>query len=237
MYLIAFTSGKGGVGKSCVAAYTGVALSEANKKTVLVETGMAARSLDIIVGSGKAVFDLGDVLSGACKAADAVAGTYSPNLFLLPAPAGPYVRPGEGEMQALFKELRREYDYVLVDGPDFGATSPALFDNILLVTTPDLLSVRACQSLARDLYDEEAAGIRLVINDVPTQVAPIPGAKDFDDVIDMIGAQLIGVLPHSPKLHYGANNSLPLDEESITVQIYESLAARLRGQSRPLLIR
>lgn len=237
MYLIAITSGKGGTGKSCVAAYTGVALSEGNKKTILVETGLSARSLDVILDAKKAVFDIGDVLSGACKAADAVVGTYSANLFLIPASPKPYEPPEAGRMEALLRELRREYDYVLVDGPDFDAISPKVFDHTLLVTTPDLLSVRACQNLSRDLYDAGAPSIRLVINAVPSQVVPIPGAADFDDVINMIGAQLIAVLPHSPRLHYGANNSKPLDEESITIQIYDNLAARLRGQSRPLLIR
>lgn len=237
--LVAIASGKGGTGKSCVAAYTGMALSEAKKKTILVEFGATFRSLDIIAAAQHdAVFDLSDVLSGRCELEKAVVPcSHTDNLFLIPAQAGGYRRPAGDAVSGLFRALRSEYDYILVDGVDFEAVPPALFDTILMVTTPDTLSVRACQHLTRDLFEEGAEQVRLVINNVPSQVIPIHGAVDFDGVIDLIGAQLIAVIPHSPKLQYSSNNAKMLDEESATIQVFDNLAARLCGQARPLLIR
>lgn len=239
MNLIAVTSGKGGTGKSCVTAYTGVALSEAGKKTLMVEQGMTAKSLDIIAATQeRAVFDLTDVLSGRCELEKAIVpASYTDNLFLLPGGPGPYRTVDGNGFPALLKALRREYDYVLVDGVDFFAVPPKLFDTILLVTTPDTLSARACQNHARILYDSGVENLRLIINSVPAQIQPIHGADDFDGLIDLIGVQLIAVVPESPKLRYSANNSQMLDEESITIQVFDNLAARLRGQPRPLLIR
>lgn len=236
--LIAITSGKGGTGKSCVTAYTGMALAGEKQKTLLVEAGGNVRSLDLIAAmQPESAFDLGDVLSGGCQLQDAIAATvHTEHLFVLPAPMDG-LRPDPEQFFALMDTLREEYNYVLVDGVDFSVFSPQQFDLILMVTTPDSLSVRACQHLARQLYAAGAQQLRLVINDVPVQPMPIQGANDFDDVIDLIGAQLIAVLPHSPTFAYSANNARKLEDTSIVVRVFDNLAARLRGQSRPLLIR
>lgn len=236
MYVVAITSGKGGAGKSCVAAYTGLALAEGGKKTLLVELGADARSLDIILGVREAAFDIEDVLAGRCGAEEAAAAA-AENLFLLPARAGRYRPPDAGALETLLRALRREYDYILLDGVDPEVLPLGLLDTVLLVTTPDTLSVRACQVLARELYAAGAERLRLVINSVSSPVTPILGAEDFDDVIDLIGAQLIAVIPQSPRLCYSSNNSVAVDEQSVTVQVFDNLAARLRGQHRPLLIR
>lgn len=240
MNLVAITSGKGGTGKSCVAAYTGIALALSNKKTLLVEMGADVRSLDIITASQtRAVFDVADVLEGHCDPEKAIveATLGEGNLSLLTAPLRPYCRPEPEAVRHMLRLFRQKYDYILIDGVDFSASPPDLFDAILMVTTPDLLSLRACQARARELYSAGAEAIRLVINNVPSLIQPISGVDDFDDIINQIGAQLIAVIPHSPKLHYSANNSAELDEESMTIQVFDNLAARLRGQSRPLLIR
>ena len=238
MNLVAVTSGKGGTGKSCVAAYTGIALSEGGKKTLLIEQGMSAKSLDIVLAAqNDAVFDLGDVLNGRCDPQKAIVPiTMSQQLFLLPAGAEPYTPAGEADLRSLLRSLSGEYDYILLDDPDFTVLPPSSFDRILLVTTPDTLSVRACQNKARQLFAAGGDSLRLVINNVPPQIIPIHGAKDFDDVINIIGVQLIAVIPQSPKLQYSSNNAKILDEESMTIQVFDNLAARLRGQSRPLLI-
>lgn len=238
MNLIAVTSGKGGTGKSCVSAYTGVAMSEAGMRTLLVEQGLDGKSLDIIAAAqNNAVFDLDDIIEGRCSDEKAIApASYTDNLFLITAGAGLYRPDSEGAFPALLKRMRRQFDYVIVDGPDFSVVPPTLFNTIILVTTPDTLSARACQNRARLLYESGADNLRLVINHVPAQVMPIHGAEDFDDLVNLVGVQLLAVVPQSPKLAYASNSSQMLDEESITIQVFDNLAARLRGQNRPLLI-
>lgn len=239
MNLVAITSGKGGTGKSCVTAYTGIALSERGKKTLLIEQGMSAKSLDVILAAqNNAVFDLGDVFGQRCDLEKAIIPISMANqLFLLPAGPESYVPPDQAAIATLLQSLRYNYEYILIDDPDFHVLPPNIFHKILLVTTPDTLSVRACQNKARQLYEAGGNSLRLIINNVPPQVIPIHGVKDFDDVINLIGVQLIAVIPQSPKLQYSSNNSKFLDGESITIQVFDNLAARLCGQSRPLLIR
>jgi septum formation inhibitor-activating ATPase MinD len=61
--------------------------------------------------------------------------------------------------------------------------------------------------------------------------------RDFDDIIDTVGAQLIGIIPYSPILQYASNNAAPIEEGSLTLEVFENIAARLLGQRRKLLIR
>lgn len=232
---IVMCSGKGGAGKSCVAAYTAEALARQGRKTLLVELGGDARSLDLILGEG-AAFGVRDAVAGHCDPREAVAAVgRTPGLFFIP--------PGDGEtlpeptaLRALLRELEPDYDFILIDG---APPEPycGMADLFLMVTTPDSLSVRACAELSRRLYAGGAREINLIINDVPPRVQPIQGAEDFDGVIDRIGARLLGVAPQSPKLRHCANSGLMLDEESLTLKVFENIAGRLMGRRVPLLIR
>lgn len=238
MKIIAVTSGKGGTGKSCVAAYTGVALAGTGKKVLLLEQGATTRSLDLILGvQDFAVFNLADVLENRCEAEKAIVPTgFHENLFLLPAGAVPLEPESGPALTELLASLGPAYDYILVDGVDFSMLEPPLFDLVLMVLTPDSLSVRACAQHARLLHGT-GVKLRLVINNVPARVSPVYGAEDFDDILDIVGIQLIAVIPASPKLQYSSNNAAPLHNESLTVRIFDNLAARLQGEQRPLLIR
>jgi len=235
---IVFCSGKGGTGKSCVAAYTGAALANAGKKTLVAELGSNASSLEIILGVRNAAFGALDILAGRCDASEAmVEAEKFPQLMLMPSGGSPGESvQGEENIRALLGTLY-SYDFVIVDGADLSCFPVGFCSTFVLVATPDTLSVQASAQLARQLYRSGARDVRLIINHVPARIIPISGAEDFDDVIDVVGAQLLGVIPASPKLAYCSNNEQPLDPESITVKVFENIAGRLMGQRRPLLIR
>ncbi|HHY53281.1 MAG TPA: septum site-determining protein MinD [Clostridiales bacterium] len=236
MKSIAMCSGKGGTGKSCAATYIAEALARAGQKTLLVELGEDSRSLDLILGVTTTAFGVGDVLSGLCEIEEAISSVdRTPGLYLMPP--GAETPLNSEDIADLLRKLEKEYDYILVDGARFQTLPVKAFGLFLMVTTPDSLSVRACADLSRRLYGKGAKEIRLIINDVPPRVPPIEGAEDFDGVIDMIGAQLLGVIPQSPKLRYSANSGMPLDDFSLTLKVFEHIAARLMGRRMPLLVR
>jgi len=237
--VVAVTSGKGGTGKSVVAAYLGMALADRGQRVLLLELGSSFRSLDLITGmQNSVVLDTGDVLLRGAAVEDAavVCDGYDGNLALLAAGINGE-RCWPDQFTQLLDRLGDAYDCVVVDGVELAAMDLAQFHTILMVLTPDSLCVRACAHHARALYAGGAQNLRLVINNVPPRILPMYGAQDFDDVIDMVGAQLIGVIPASPKLQYSSNNAQPLDEETLTVKVFENMAARLMGEQRPLLVR
>lgn len=240
MKIIAVASGKGGLGKSCVAAYTGLALARAGKKTLIAELGHDPRSIDIIIGlSDTALFSVQDVLSGNCTPDQAVtvSGLHE-NLHLLPCSLSTgSLSVGGKELDDVTRKLGEEYDYLILDGVDFSVLPADRAHLILNIVTPDGLAIRSAAELTQRLYDSGAAEVRLVINSVPAQVIPMKGFDDFDDVIDFIGARLLAVIPESPKLRFASNNTEDVDADSIIPRIFDALAARLEGENVPLLIR
>ncbi|MFV0402095.1 MAG: hypothetical protein ACK5LX_15945 [Oscillospiraceae bacterium] len=240
MTTIAVTSGKGGTGKSCVTAYTGVAFAKRGKRTLVVEMGGSPRSLDLILGAQNDIlFDYSDVVHGRCEVSKAIVQTaYHSGLYLMPGPPLPVpLVPEIKWFRTFLRSFKDAFDIVLLDGVNFHAFPPVLTDNILLVVTPESLAIRSTGMHSRALYDAGAKEIRLVINNVSAQVMPMYGARDFDDVIDTIGAQLIAVVPTSPILQYCSNNAQAVDEGSLTVQVFDNIAARLLGEHPLLLVK
>ena len=237
MKCIVVCSGKGGTGKSCVAAYTGAALAGAGKRVLLVELADQSRSLEIILGVKEAAFGVLDIFAGRCQAEDAILEIEkTPGLFFLPSGDGTPPETKE-PMRRLLKSFPDQYDFVILDGAHLSYMPVELCNVFLLVTTPDTLSMRACAVAARQLNQAGAREVRLVINNIPPRIIPIEGAHDFDDVIDIIGARLIDLIPASPKLAFCSNNAQPLDPDSLTIKVFENLAGRLLGKRIPLLIR
>jgi len=239
--IFAVTSGKGGVGKSSVSAYTAAALAGLGKRTLLVELGAEPRVLDIIAGTEKEIlFDISDVAANVCEPLDAIVQTkIDKNLFLLPgAPTALESFANPEDAEKLLGDLASCYDCIVADGIDFGVISPNAVDVIINVTMPNSISVRTCAAHVQMMRARGAEKMmRLVINAVPVNVMPMLGMQDFDDIIDQIGAQLLGVVPHSPILQYCSNNTKPLDKDSMTADVFDNIAARLLGQNRRLLVR
>ena len=85
--VIVVTSGKGGVGKTTATANIGTGLAKLNKKTVLVDTDIGLRNLDVVMGlENRIVYNLVDVIEGNCRLKQAlIRDKHYPDLFLLPA--------------------------------------------------------------------------------------------------------------------------------------------------------
>ena len=85
--VIVVTSGKGGVGKTTTVANIGTGLAMLNKKTVVVDTDIGLRNLDVILGlENRIVYNLVDVINGSCRMKQAlIKDRRYPDLFLLPS--------------------------------------------------------------------------------------------------------------------------------------------------------
>ena len=66
--VIVVTSGKGGVGKTTVTANLGTGLAKLDRKTVLVDTDIGLRNLDVVMGlENRIVYNMVDVIEGNCR--------------------------------------------------------------------------------------------------------------------------------------------------------------------------
>ena len=133
--LIAIGSGKGGVGKTCLAIGLAQALVEAGRDVLLADGDLGLANVDVQLGL-QPLLDLGDVMAGRCRAHQAMI-RHPAGFHVLPGRSG---SPGLAAMDGsvlltLLREQRR--DVVLDLGAGLGAAQR------LLAAKADLLVVVA----------------------------------------------------------------------------------------------
>ena len=114
--VIVVTSGKGGVGKTTTTANLGAGLSRLDKKTVIIDTDLGLRNLDVVLGlENLIVYNLVDVIEGTCRLKQAlIRDKRYENLYLLPsAQTKDKTAISPEQMRKLTAELREEYAFGL----------------------------------------------------------------------------------------------------------------------------
>jgi septum site-determining protein MinD len=239
---ILITSGKGGVGKSTVCTMLGSALARQGSRVLMLETDCGLRNLDLMNGlENQVVYDLGDVLLGRCEPAKAI--LKCPNcegLDLLPAAGSTRFQIPAGTLSRLISGLRDYYDTILIDCP---AGFDDIFDAVmdvsdmgLVVVTPNMISVKDGAKAADLLVQGGVKEGRLLINMVPNKWKPTDALPDFDAIIDMVGMQLIGVIPMDAEMSENLNRGRQVGLYSEGVEVFDYIARRLRGKWVPLRI-
>lgn len=160
LQLITVTSPGPGEGKSTTAANLAVTLAQSGQKTILVDADLRRplvhRAFAIVQDPG-----LTDILVHRAEVREAVRPDVSPKLDVLPAgvsPPNPSELLGSDAMQQLMAELRREYDYIILDTPPVlpvtDATVVAAGADAVIVTirsgeTEETAAQRALEQLRR----------------------------------------------------------------------------------------
>ena len=89
-----------------------------------------------------------------------------------------------------------------------------------------------------DLLDREnLVSQRLIINRVGAKFLKQKLFSDLDEVIDLVGVQLLGVIPEDPELAVRTAKGQPIAEESRSQRIFNAIAGRLMGEDVPLIVR
>ena len=90
------------------------------KKTVVVDTDIGLRNLDVVLGlENRIVYNLVDVVHGSCRLKQAlIRDKRHPELYLLPsAQTKDKTAVSPEQMIKLTDDLREEFDYILLDCP------------------------------------------------------------------------------------------------------------------------
>jgi septum site-determining protein MinD len=242
--VITLCSGKGGVGKTTAVANIAVALALEGSRVVCVDGDIGLRNLDVVMGlENRIVYDLVDVIEGRCKLRQAmIRDKHLPQLHLIPAAqTRDKTSVSPSDMVRLCKELRSDQDFVLIDSPAGiergfrNAIAPA--DRVIVVTNPEVSAVRDADRVIGLLEADEKRSPGLIINRLNPTLVRQNDMLSADDVMDLLGVALIGIVPEDETVIVSANHGTPVaqDPKSRAGQAFRNIAKRVLGQEVPFM--
>jgi septum site-determining protein MinD len=242
--VVTISSGKGGVGKTTAVANLAVALAAEGQKVVCIDGDIGLRNLDVVMGlENRIVYDVVDVIEGRCRLRQAmIRDKHYPELYLIPAAQTRdknAVSPSD--MVRVCDELRAEHDFVLIDSPagiERGFRNAiAAADKVLVVTNPEVSAVRDADRVVGLLEAEEKYSPALIINRLNPVMVRNHDMLSADDVLDLLGIRLLGIVPEDEGVLVGSNRGAPVaaDPKSRAGAAFRNIARRLLGQEVPFL--
>ncbi|MBN1509259.1 MAG: MinD/ParA family protein [Sedimentisphaerales bacterium] len=170
--VIAVTSGKGGVGKTNIAANLAICLARLNKRVVLLDADISLANVDVLMD-----------LRGKYDISQVIGGHKSMSEVMQPGPNGLQIICGasgldrladlsEGEQRGLLRhlsELQQETDTIVVDTAAGISRSVVGFclasDHVLVVTTPEATAMTDAYGMIKVLARKRYQGpISIVVN-------------------------------------------------------------------------
>lgn len=207
---IVVTSGKGGTGKTTVAANLAARLSKKGQRVILCDADFGLNNVDVVTGVENCVlYDVVDVIEGRCRAKQAlVKHPEYGNLYILAschsAPER-YVSPQS--LRLVLDSLSATFDFIVIDSPagiDEGfhrAVSCA--EEAIVVTTPAPCSVRDADKAIGVLKSYSLRSTSLVVNRVREDLLRSKKILTPREIAALLKIPLIGVLPDDDALSCG----------------------------------
>ena len=172
---IAVTSGKGGVGKTCLTANLAWTLARAGRRVLVVDADLGLANLDIVLNINPTA-TLHDVLFGACALDRAIVSAPG-GLHILAAASGvaEYARMTTDvreQFPALIRTLESRYDYVFFDTgagiSDVVLYTTSLAQDVIVVATPEPTSMADAYATIKVLSaTQQRQRFTLVVNQAP----------------------------------------------------------------------
>lgn len=248
--VVVVTSGKGGVGKTTTTANLATGLALRGKKTVAIDFDVGLRNLDLVLGcERRVVYDFVNVIKGEAKLHTAlIKDKRIENLHVLAASQTRDKDALEPEgVGRVINELKQMgFDYIVCDSPagiEKGAQMAMYYaDEAIVVANPEVSSVRDADRviglLAAKTSRAEVGTQPIKTHLLLTRYNPGQVSKGemlgVDDVLELLGIPLLGVIPESKVVLLSSNKGTPavLDESTDVAQAYLDVVYRFLGEER-----
>jgi septum site-determining protein MinD len=210
----------------------------------MIDGDIGLRNLDVVMGlENRIVYDIVDVIEGRCKLRQAmIRDKHYPELYLIPAAQTrdkSAVSPSD--MTRVCDDLRSDHDFVLIDSPagiERGFRNAiAAADRVLVVTNPEVSAVRDADRVVGILEAEEKGTPALILNRLNPALVKHNDMLSAEDVLDLLGIELIGIVPEDEAVIISSNRGSPVVNEtkSRAGQAFRNIAKRLQGQDVPFM--
>lgn len=238
---ILFTSGKGGTGKSTAVAATGSCLAALGARVLCMDLDLHLPNLDLLLGlSSNSAHTIADVAADRASLLDAViVHPQIENLSLLSGSSDALKDLDAKTWGRILQEAKLHYNYCLIDTPagigDLFFRTANGADRAVVVTNMDAGSQRDAQRTVQELDALGFEEISMIVNRVrPYLLTRFAG--NVDDMIDFVGATLLGIIPEDKKVLIEAMRTRPLVLYSRrrAASAFLRVAKRLTGESVPI---
>jgi septum site-determining protein MinD len=144
-------------------------------------------------------------------------------------------------MVEICEQLRPDFDFIIIDSPAGieqgfkNAVAPA--DNVFIITTPEVSSVRDADRIIGLIEAEEKGPARLIVNRIRPDMVQRGDMLDTSDVIDVLSIDLLGIVPDDESIIVSTNRGVPaaFENNSLAGQAFRNIAGRLLGEEIPFL--
>lgn len=192
MRVISVTSGKGGVGKSSVAANLATTLGMKGQKVLLLDGDFSLANLDILFDL-KTKGNISDVLSGE-RDIEEILARVSHNVDIIPASSGIMEMTQLGidekaKLLELMQRLEDKYDVLIID-TGAGISDDVTWLNssaseIIVVATPEPTSIADAYALIKVLNKKhKIKDFRLLVNQARTEAEAVRVYQQITAVSD-----------------------------------------------------
>ena len=245
--VIVVTSGKGGVGKTTTSASLATGLARSGYKTVVIDFDIGLRNLDLVMGcERRVVYDIANVINGDAKLSQAlIKDKRIEQLHIL---AASQTRDKDiltkEAVKTIITELKETFDFIICDSPagiERGAAMAMYFADVaIIVTNPEVSSVRdsdrilgLLQSKTQKAESGQTVKEHLIITRYAPKRASTGEMLAITDVQELLGIDLLGVVPESSSVLSASNAGTPiiLNTSSEAGTEYHNIVMRLLNKA------
>ena len=231
----------------------GATLAQMGQKVVVIDFDVGLRNLDLVLGAERrVVFDFINVVQGIANLSQAlIRDKRLDNLWLLPASQtrDKDALTEEG-VSKIIAELRTRFDWIVCDSPagiERGATLAMRYaDEAVIITNPEVSSVRDSDRIigmldSKTVKAEQGGRVEkhLLITRFDAARAARGEMLNIDDVLEILGIPLLGIIPESQDVLRASNVGSPVtlnDASSAPARAYVDAARRLIGETVPMIV-
>ena len=117
-------------------------------------------------------------------------------------------------MEILCEKLSRNFDFIIIDCP---AGISSIFDvaigaadKAVIVTEPEVASLRDADVTERYLLEKGLTDIRIVINKVRVDLMRNHMVPSLADISEMLQGRMVGIIQDDDNIHISTNKGIPI---------------------------
>jgi septum site-determining protein MinD len=232
--IIGILSGKGGVGKTTLAANLGTVLShEYKKRVVLIDANVTAPNLDLHFGLyDEFKFTLRDVLDGRASINEAMNICSKTNVKIIQSPLSKG-KINLKNLKHIIKKLEKNNDVVILDcAPALGEEVFHVIDmieEVIIVTMPLIPEVASALKTINFLNEKKKTVLGIVVNRMKNQNYELK----VDEIKSVCKLPILSVIQEDARVPHSISKGMPVvlyNKHSKVSTQFRKLAAYLIGE-------